>query len=42
MEYWFWTIFSLLTIVWYIVVTIIVSYKGGQDIKEMIRKLSKE
>ena len=41
MEYWFWTIFSLLTIVWYIVVTIVVAFKGGQDIKEMIRRLSK-
>jgi len=41
MEHWFW--FGLLgvTILWYIIVTIVVAIRGGKDIKEMIRQLKK-
>ena len=42
MQHLFWTISSFLIILWYIVVTIIVAFKGGNDIKEMLKKLGKE
>ena len=42
MQYLFWSILSFLIIAWYIVVTIIVAYKGGIDIKQMLKKLEQE
>ena len=42
MEHLFWTIFCFLTIAWYIIVTMIVAFKGGFDIKRMLEKLDKE
>jgi hypothetical protein len=42
MERFFWTSVCFLTIAWYIVVTAIVAYKGGQDIKNMLKKLNEE
>ena len=39
MEHWIWfSIFSL-TIIWYIVVTILVAIRGSKNIKEMIKEL---
>ncbi len=43
MEHWFWLLLCVLVMTWYVVVTIIVGYKGGKDIKVMIEELkSKE
>lgn len=42
MKYLFWTIFSFLTIAWYIIVTVVVAFRGGADIKNMLKKLNKE
>ena len=41
MDFWFWTIFSGLTLTWYVVITLVVAYKGGGDIKRMIKRLGK-
>jgi hypothetical protein len=38
----FWTVLCFATIIWYIVVTAIVAYKGGIDIKNMLNKLEDE
>ncbi|MGI9550442.1 MAG: hypothetical protein ACR2MT_04530 [Aurantibacter sp.] len=38
MEHWFWTFFCALTLLWYIVVTLVVAIKGGKDIKNMLEK----
>ena len=42
MEHLFWTIFCFVTIAWYIIVTVIVAFKGGFDIKRMLENLDKE
>ena len=42
MEHLFWTILSFATITWYFVVTAIVAWKGGIDIKNMLAKLEGE
>lgn len=42
MKHLFWTIFCFSTILWYIVVTVIVAFKGGSDIKNMLKELGKE
>lgn len=42
MKYLFWTGFCLLTMLWYIVVTVIIAYRGGIDVKRMLEKLEKE
>ncbi len=42
MEHLFWTVLSFSTITWYIIVTVIVAYKGGIDIKNMLEKLNNE
>lgn len=39
MGFWFWTIVSVFILIWYIVITIKVTYKGGVDVLEMIKKL---
>ena len=39
MNYLFWTVLCFLTITWYVVVTLIVSYRGGKDIKSMLKSL---
>ncbi len=36
----FWFILTISAIVWYIFVTIFVSFKGVTDIKKMLKKLS--
>ncbi|WP_414003008.1 hypothetical protein [Maribacter sp. 2304DJ31-5] len=41
MEHWFWTLLSALILGWYIVVTIIVAFKGSGDIRKMIEKMKK-
>jgi hypothetical protein len=38
----FWTILTFAVIIWYIVVTAIVAYKGSTDIKNMLKKLEDE
>lgn len=42
MEHLFWTIFCFFFILWYIIVTALVAFKGGFDIKDMLEKLNKE
>jgi len=42
MEHWFWLILTVLTLVWYLVVTIVVGIRGASDIKEMLKSLSEE
>lgn len=37
-----WTIVCFLTILWYIIVTLIVSFKGGADIKSLLKDLQKD
>ncbi|MBW7892630.1 MAG: hypothetical protein H3C48_16710 [Chitinophagaceae bacterium] len=37
-----WTIVCFLTILWYIIVTLIVSFKGGADIKNLLKDLQKD
>ena len=42
MEHLFWTIFCFVTIAWYVIVTVIVAFRGGFDIKRMLKKLDRE
>jgi uncharacterized membrane protein (DUF485 family) len=42
MEHWFWAILSVLVLVWYCVVTIVVAFRGGNDIKKMLAKWKQE
>lgn len=42
MGYWFWTIVSAVIFIWYIVVTVIVTFKGGNDVLKMISDLGKD
>lgn len=35
----FWFVLTITALVWYIVVTLFVGYKGIADIKEMLKKL---
>lgn len=39
MEHYLWFGLFLITILWYFIVTVIVTFRGGRDIKEMIKKL---
>ncbi len=41
MEHWFWTLLSAIILVWYIVVTAIIAFKGSGDIRRMIEKKKK-
>lgn len=38
----FWLILTLAAVIWYILVTAYVSYKGVTDIKEMLKKLGEK
>lgn len=38
----FWFLLTILTLLWYIFVTLFVSYKGVADIKSMLNRLSKK
>lgn len=38
----FWSLFVLLVLIWYILVTAIVAYRGGKDIRNMIHDLEKQ
>lgn len=42
MENWFWLILCSLTIIWYVVVTAIVAFRGANDIKEMIGTMAEK
>ena len=42
MEHWFWTTLCFLVLVWYLVVTIVVALRGGNDIKKMLAKWKRE
>lgn len=39
MAYWFWTILVAAVILWYVVVTIIVTVRGGKDVLDLVRDL---
>lgn len=39
MAYWFWTIVVAFVLIWYVSVTIIVTVRGGKDIREMFRNM---
>ena len=41
MMYWFWTVFVGIVLLWYIIVTTLVGYKGAQDIREMFKGVTK-
>ena len=36
MEYWFWLLLYCFIIIWYLLVTIFVTFRGAQDIRKMI------
>ena len=38
----FWTILCFVTVLWYIIVTAIVAYRGAKDIKNMIQSLKEK
>lgn len=38
----FWSVLILLTLLWYAVVTLIIAYRGGQDIVQMINQLQEK
>lgn len=42
MKYLFWSILCFFTMSWYIIVMLIVAYKGGIDIKHLLRDLRSE
>jgi len=42
MAHWFWTLLVILVILWYVIVTAIVTLKGGQDIFTLLSDLEKE
>lgn len=42
MQHLFWTILCFATIIWYILVTAIVAYRGGIDVKNMLRDMDEE
>lgn len=37
--HWFWTILMALILLWYILVTVIVTIRGGKDVLEMVQDL---
>lgn len=39
MAFWFWTIVVAFVLIWYILVTVIVTIRGGKDIREMFRNM---
>jgi len=41
MTHWFWLIVIILTIVWYIIVTILVTIRGRKNIRDMIDELQR-
>ena len=41
-EYIIWTIISVLALLWYIIITTIVAFKGAQNIKEMLADLKRK
>ena len=41
-EYVIWTIVSVLSLLWYIVITIMVAFKGAKNIKEMLADLKRK
>ncbi|WP_261394984.1 hypothetical protein [Membranihabitans marinus] len=42
MNHWIWTLIVILVVIWYIVVTAIVTIRGGKDIRTMIQEWQKE
>jgi len=42
MEHWFWTLICALVVIWYAIVTLIVAFRGGIDIKKMLGKWKQE
>jgi len=39
MMIWFWTVFVGVILLWYLIVTIIVGYRGAQDIRKILKNL---
>ncbi len=37
--HWFWTAIVVLVLLWYIIVTIIVTFKGGKDVLDLFSEL---
>lgn len=42
MGFWFWTVVFACVMVWYIVVTIIVTVRGGKDLRDMFRNMDND
>lgn len=42
MAHWFWTLIVVVVLLWYVIVTAIVTVKGGQDIMTLLGDLEKE
>lgn len=42
MGFWFWTVVFGCAMVWYIVVTIIVTVRGGKDLRDMFRNMDND
>ncbi len=38
----FWTIFVIMVLLWYAILTVIVGYRGGKDIRNMIDHLEQQ
>ena len=41
-EYIIWTIISVLALLWYIIITAIVAFKGAKNIREMLADLKRK
>ena len=41
-EYIIWTIISVLALLWYIIITTMVAFKGAKNIKEMLADLKRK
>ncbi len=36
----FWTLVVAFTVLWYLLITVLVAYRGGRDIRQMIKRLT--
>jgi hypothetical protein len=39
---WFWTVFVSVILLWYLIVTIIVGYRGAKDIRKILKLLKED
>ena len=42
MKHWFWLVVISVTLIWYIVVTALVAFRGWKDIRHMLNDLKEE